>query len=374
MVKTVVLISCVKRKRDCRSKAKDLYISPLFRAERAYAEKFADTWYILSAKHHLLDPEKEICPYEQTLNDANATERRKWSNEVFASLQRCTSPDDKIIMVAGEKYCQYLVPLIEKRGNPVLRPTRGYSMGRIPGRLQELMSKEKSGLHMSFQDCNEIEIFYEMLDELLRRINGPRRVSELRRDSSFPTRGVYFYYEDGQMRPGSPTLRRVVRIGTHGLKKNSKSTLYERLCRHRGTKAGGGNHRGSIFRHHVGIALINKFNIDCPTWIKKKPTPEERLAERPLEEKVSQYIGNMQVAWLSIPDKPSRLSLRGYIERNAIGLLSGKEPATRTWMGNQTRNPEIQRSYLWNVKLIDHELEPDFLEVFRNQLRRMPNS
>jgi hypothetical protein len=140
MRRTVVLISCVKSKRDGPAKAKDLYCSTLFRAERAYAEKFADAWYILSAEHHLLDPEKTIVRYEKTLNDAKATERRDWSNQVFASLQSCTSPDDEIIIVAGEKYCQYLVPLIEKRGNRVLRPTKGYSMGRIPGHLRELMS------------------------------------------------------------------------------------------------------------------------------------------------------------------------------------------------------------------------------------------
>jgi hypothetical protein len=102
---------------------------------------FADGWYILSAKHHLLEPDEEIDPYEQTLNNANAMERKEWSQIVFANLESRTSPEDTVIVVAGERYCHYLVPLIEARGNQVERPTKGYSMGRIPGRLRELISR-----------------------------------------------------------------------------------------------------------------------------------------------------------------------------------------------------------------------------------------
>jgi hypothetical protein len=220
------------------------------------------------------------------------------------------------------------------------------------------------------QDLDQIERFYEILAELTQLIGGPRRVSELHRDRNFPARGVYFYYEEGEMRPRSRTLRRVVRIGTHGLKANSISTLYGRLCQHRGTKAGTGNHRGSIFRHHVGIALINQIKVDCPTWRKQQVSPEERSAERFLEEKVSRYIGSMEVAWLAVPDEPGPRSLRGYIERNAIGLLSGNEPASASWLGNYTNNESIRRSYLWNVSHVDYKPEPEFLEVFSKSVAR----
>ena len=54
-------------------------------------------------------------------------------------------------------------------------------------------------------------------------------------------------------------LPRVVRVGTHGLRP-SHSTLWGRLSQHKGSVGGGmpggGNHRGSVFRLHVGSALL----------------------------------------------------------------------------------------------------------------------
>ena len=138
---TVVLISCAKRKQHKPAKAKDLYDSTLFRAQRAFAEKFADDWYILSAKYGLLHPETEIEPYEQTLKNAPTSQRRVWSDRVYAELEACTEPDDLIVVTAGEDYCRFLIPLIAQRGNMVQRPVKGLSMGFIPGRLRALIAQ-----------------------------------------------------------------------------------------------------------------------------------------------------------------------------------------------------------------------------------------
>ncbi len=73
------LVGCVKDNKSYRCKAKDLYVSDLFRKAKTYAERNYDHWFILSAKHHLVDPETEIDPYDKTLNDANDLERKKWS-------------------------------------------------------------------------------------------------------------------------------------------------------------------------------------------------------------------------------------------------------------------------------------------------------
>jgi len=54
---------------------------------------------------------------------------------------------------------------------------------------------------------------------------------------------------------GTSDGNRVVRVGTHGLKTGSTSTLWGRVHQHRDTREGGGNHRGSVFRLHVGQAL-----------------------------------------------------------------------------------------------------------------------
>ena len=72
-MKKIVLISCVSQKRTQRSKAKDLYVSVLFKKNLAYARRLnPDAIYILSAKYCLLDLETEIDPYNLTLNTMSA--------------------------------------------------------------------------------------------------------------------------------------------------------------------------------------------------------------------------------------------------------------------------------------------------------------
>jgi hypothetical protein len=56
---TAILLGCVKTKRDHRAKARDLYCSPLWRARRSYAEANGPPWLILSAKHGLVEPNRD---------------------------------------------------------------------------------------------------------------------------------------------------------------------------------------------------------------------------------------------------------------------------------------------------------------------------
>ena len=152
----------------------------------------------------------------------------------------------------------------------------------------------------------------------------------------WPQRGVYFFFEPGESRSLSGGGDRVVRIGTHALTDGSRSTLWQRLSQHRGSaKNGGGNHRGSIFRSLLGLALARRG--DCPlprSWgVGADPgTAARKLGigsrsavkedEVDLERRVSAYIGEMPFLWLNVPDAPSAASARGRIERNAIALLS----------------------------------------------------
>ena len=131
----------------------------------------------------------------------------------------------------------------------------------------------------------------------------------------WPQRGVYFFYDKSQVRSDTGTGLRVTRVGTHALKKRSKSTLWNRLSQHKGQmKSGGGNHRGSIFRLLTGTAIINKLNMNYPTWGKRSPASKEtREREQTLEKMVSGVIGEMPFLYLSINDEHARDSLRGYI-------------------------------------------------------------
>lgn len=154
-------------------------------------------------------------------------------------------------------------------------------------------------------------------------------------------------------RSGSGTGLRVVRVGAHGLKVGSRSTLWGRLSQHRGTSRGSGNHRGSIFRLLVGVALARQQDIDLPpSWAVGGDLcaagrrlgldgTDIKSAKADLETRISRHIGNMPFLWLGLEDEPGPASQRGLTERNAIALLSAyREPApdspSADWFGHSS--------------------------------------
>ncbi len=111
-MRRIVLIACGARKRSQPSKARDLYVSPLFQKNLRYAERLApDRIYILSAKYGLLDPDDEVEPYDLTLNAMESAEVRFWAAQVLEQLaQRTDLKQDQFIFLAGAKYRRYLIP------------------------------------------------------------------------------------------------------------------------------------------------------------------------------------------------------------------------------------------------------------------------
>lgn len=83
------LVSCTKSKLDNPAPPQDLYTeSAYFRKARAYAEQEHDHWFILSAEHHLLEPDgPAIEPYDATLTTAGKHEREEWAETVATELQ-----------------------------------------------------------------------------------------------------------------------------------------------------------------------------------------------------------------------------------------------------------------------------------------------
>ncbi len=172
---------------------------------------------------------------------------------------------------------------------------------------------------------DDLQQLYSLLSALNEYLADTRRLADSTGRMSWPKRGVYFFMEPGETRSHSGRGPRIVRVGTHALKLGSKTTLWNRLSQHRGVaRTGGGNHRGSIFRLIVGTALIEREAIDCNTWDDRQGSAPREVREREhsLERAVSQVIGNLPFLWLSIEDEPGPQSLRGFIERNTIALLS----------------------------------------------------
>jgi len=114
-MRKIVLISCVKVKLNHPAKAKELYISDLFKKFYAYAQSLSpDKIYILSAKYGLLDCDQIIEPYDLTLNTMGVRDRKAWSLKVIKQLAGKSNLDqDKYIFLAGDKYRRYLLPHIK---------------------------------------------------------------------------------------------------------------------------------------------------------------------------------------------------------------------------------------------------------------------
>jgi hypothetical protein len=214
--------------------------------------------------------------------------------------------------------------------------------------------------------------FYSLLSRLEENTGGKQKLGDCSGYMSWPNRGIYFFFEKGEFRSNSGDGMRVVRIGTHALQSGSKSTLWQRLKAHRGTDStGGGNHRGSIFRLLVGTSLTNQHpELAVSTWDNRKSSDTAaRPGEHPLEVEVSTIIRAMPLLWLEIDDEPSHSSLRGYIERNSIALLSNFscpqiDAPSQSWLGLHCARELVRKSGLWNQDHVTDNFDPAFLDVF----------
>jgi len=128
-MRTVYLVSCVGMKKRGTHPAKDLYDSPWFKKARAYVERQGGPWYILSAKYGLLDPDEKIPPYEMTLNNMPAAERRAWARSVLEDLRRVIRPTDHIVFLAGQRYREYLIAEVRRVSSEVSVPMEGLGIG-----------------------------------------------------------------------------------------------------------------------------------------------------------------------------------------------------------------------------------------------------
>lgn len=212
--------------------------------------------------------------------------------------------------------------------------------------------------------------FYAILNELETKLGGTRKLVDCSGRMEWPQRGVYFFLEPGEQRSDTGNGPRVVRVGTHAVRRGAKSTLWQRLHRHRGNRLGGGNHRGSVFRSLLGEALISQERLNFPDWsIGNFAVTTVRQAELPLELRVSKIIGVMNVLWLPIDDEAGPNSLRSFIEQNAIGLLSNYQRAefdrrSPQWLGRYSPREKVKNSGLWNQDYVENAYAPTFLEVF----------
>lgn len=126
----VYLLSCVGKKRMTTDYARSMYISPWFNKARAYVEATSSRWYILSAVYGLIAPDAVIHPYEKTLNKMTIGERKDWTSTVMAMIEVSLPDLETAVILAGNRYREFLVPALEKRGIAVEVPMKGMSIGK----------------------------------------------------------------------------------------------------------------------------------------------------------------------------------------------------------------------------------------------------
>ena len=142
-MKTIVLISCVSKKLPHMAKAKDLYISSLFKLSLAYAKSLdPDAIYILSAKYGLTPLDLEIEPYEKILNRMSTRERKQWAQGVLAQLRGVADlKNDRFIFFAGEKYREHLLSEITKYDVPLEKLRIGEQLQRLKNMIGKRAKK-----------------------------------------------------------------------------------------------------------------------------------------------------------------------------------------------------------------------------------------
>jgi hypothetical protein len=223
-----------------------------------------------------------------------------------------------------------------------------------------------------------LRTFYSILAILEAQVGGARNLAQCSGRLPWPRRGIYFFQEPGESRNDSGSGPRIVRVGTHALAATSATKLWGRLSQHRGqASSGSGNHRGSIFRLIVGTALMARNGYQLPTWGQGTSAPAEiRAKETGLECEVSKIIGAMPLLWLAVDADAGGEILRGYIERNAIALLSnyGKkalDPPSADWLGCACNRERVRTSGLWNSNHVNEPYDPAFLDRFSELVAAM---
>ena len=215
--------------------------------------------------------------------------------------------------------------------------------------------------------------FYEYLNRIEGLAGELHTLATCDRNRDWPRRGVYFFFEKGEKRSKSGKGNRVVRVG------KASSGLWKRLDKHRGSPvSGGGEHRSSIFRKIVGVALARRDGYPLPDTWGIGDSPGEAASklgidrdmvkriEAGLERRVSKYIKQMPFIWIKA-DTATQLEV---IEKNAIALLShAKLPAPDTpsgqWLGSFSDRKHVRKSGLWNNHHVLEHYDSSFFDVLK---------
>jgi len=150
-----------------------------------------------------------------------------------------------------------------------------------------------------------------------------------------PRNGVYLVYEEGELFEGRP---RIVRIGTH----RAQDGLRRRLRYHVG-----GNKNSSIFRKHLGSALLKRLGYageEIARWMR-----QDTRGWRDVEKAITLELETrFSFSCLHIEDAPERMRT----ERQLIASLTCLDysPASDHWTGNLAGSLVVRSCGMWNTQ------------------------
>lgn len=342
---SIAIVACSKSKQNAGDLAKNLYTSALFKKSFRVANSITSRTFIISAKYGLIPDGKFIDWYDQRIDNLDKEQILNWRKLVESQVLDLPSDISTIYAFAGSAYIRHLEHVIQGR-YIIVDFLEGLPLGK---RLQQLSEYNDV---LSRRDA--IKVLYETIERKLQS-GSVRSFSEFS-DLNLPRKGLYIFIDPEERTVYSNKVPRIVRIGTHGVSLGSSSTLRTRLRAHYGLGTGSGNHRSSIFRLHVGSALIAKGHIEnIPSWGKGQSAQKEiRDGEVDHELAVSAYLRRLLVLPIEIDDPSSSKSLRAQVEKTLIGIIAGDggsiDPPSTSWLGNHSVNSTIRSSGLWNVQ------------------------
>ena len=126
----VTLIQCTNTKRSGTHKARDLYDeSNYFCIMREWARSTENPWYILSAKHGLVEPLQRLTDYNERGLSVDQCK------EIAETLDNAGVTE--VLITAGKDYTDPLTPELERLGIDVIEVCRGMRIGERMAELKE---------------------------------------------------------------------------------------------------------------------------------------------------------------------------------------------------------------------------------------------
>ncbi len=164
--------------------------------------------------------------------------------------------------------------------------------------------------------------------------------------SRIPLNGIYVLFERGEVAHGT---NRIVRVGSH----TGNNQLPSRLCQHFFVE----NKDRSIFRKHIGRALLNRDNdAFLSVWNLDRTSRKMRDQhsgidldrQRAMERAVSDYIrDHFSFVVARIDEKVERLGLESKMI-STVSLCEACQPSAE-WLGRSSPIKKIRESGLWLV-------------------------